>query len=270
VPLLEEEEPVVLDRLCRGWSIYQFQWGYRFNGDDILLAHTAARAAPEARRLLDLGSGIGSVGLLWLAQQPRGARVTLLEAQERSAELCRRTLERNGLLLGEGDADGRRAEVLNGDLRDASVLARAGGGFEVVTSNPPYLQVADKKMPLHHQKRYCNYELRGGAEEFARAAAEQLQPEGVFCMVHRHHRESDVLAAAVAAGFVVRQRITAIARGAPKWVVAVCCKHGSMRAEAPLVGEANTEVVIRDLAGNWTGEWDDICRDLGVFQKQGG
>ena len=118
-------KPVVLDRLCRGWTIHQaaregqlacqlvrdrhgkqlgghvdtsclrarlfrvarrtsalsggnpafhaqVKNGYRFNGDDILLAREAARAAPTATRLLDLGAGTGSVGLFWLAQQPPG------------------------------------------------------------------------------------------------------------------------------------------------------------------------------------------------------
>ncbi|CAE8710397.1 unnamed protein product, partial [Polarella glacialis] len=80
--------PVSLDRLCRGWSIYQVADGYRFNHDDILLAREACRALPTARRCLDLGSGTGSVGLLWLAQQPAEATLTSLEAQEESVELC--------------------------------------------------------------------------------------------------------------------------------------------------------------------------------------
>ena len=36
-------------------SIHQIRGGYRFNGDDILLAREAWHAAPAARNLLDLG-----------------------------------------------------------------------------------------------------------------------------------------------------------------------------------------------------------------------
>ena len=51
-------KPVVLDRLCRGWQIHQVKNGYRFNGDDILLAREACRVGKIGqKRLLDLGSG---------------------------------------------------------------------------------------------------------------------------------------------------------------------------------------------------------------------
>lgn len=72
-------QPVVLDRLCHGWRLHQVKNGYRFNGDDVLLAREALREVP-AGRLLDLGAGTGSVGLLWLAQAK--AHLTALEAQE--------------------------------------------------------------------------------------------------------------------------------------------------------------------------------------------
>ena len=95
--------PVVLDRLCRNWSIHQLRKGYRFNGDDILLASEAFRAKPNATNLLDLGCGTGSVGLLWLARaqaqaqqaqqaQAEGLKLTALEAQEESVELLQRTV----------------------------------------------------------------------------------------------------------------------------------------------------------------------------------
>ena len=50
-------KPVVLDRLCRGWRVHQVKNGYRFNGDDLLLAREAWRAKRESKRLLDLGAG---------------------------------------------------------------------------------------------------------------------------------------------------------------------------------------------------------------------
>ena len=54
-----------------------------FNGDDVLLAREALKEVP-AGRLLDLGAGTGSVGLLWLAQAK--AHLTALEAQEETLD----------------------------------------------------------------------------------------------------------------------------------------------------------------------------------------
>jgi len=89
--LIDSYGKIVLDRLCRGWSIYQFAKGYRFNGDDILLVHVAMAAMPSSNHLLELGSGTGSVSLMWLAQQESTAKVTLVEAQEASTKLCQQS-----------------------------------------------------------------------------------------------------------------------------------------------------------------------------------
>ena len=52
-----------LDRLCGDWHVFQLKKGHRFSLDDIACSWRAANAMPHARRLLDLGCGIGSVGL---------------------------------------------------------------------------------------------------------------------------------------------------------------------------------------------------------------
>ena len=47
-------------------DIAQLKEGHRFSNDDAFCGFFAAEAAPDARRLLDLGSGVGSVGLITL------------------------------------------------------------------------------------------------------------------------------------------------------------------------------------------------------------
>ena len=72
-----------LDHLAGDWRIYQLKGGHRFSADDVLTAWTAARARPQADRLLDLGCGIGSVGLLTLwALQANQPRLVGLEVQQ--------------------------------------------------------------------------------------------------------------------------------------------------------------------------------------------
>ena len=57
---------ITLDILAGDWRIFQLRAGHRFSADDLLTAWTAVRANPTARQVLDLGAGIGSVGLLAL------------------------------------------------------------------------------------------------------------------------------------------------------------------------------------------------------------
>eukprot|EP00439_Symbiodinium_sp_Y106_P032803 s5686_g3.t3 len=225
-------KPVVLDRLCRGWSIHQIRGGYRFNGDDILLAREAWHAAPAARNLLDLGAGTGSVGLFWLAQQPGQSRLTALEAQEESSELLNRSIQLLGLEP--------RVHVIHGDLRDEGIVQGLQAKYDLVTANPPYILPGDRKLPAHSQRRYCYYELRGGPREFAQTASRSLSEEGKFCIVHVASRSADVDRSLADVGLKTVRRLTAFSRGEPKWQVLVCSRSPSDLA----VDEE--ELIVRD------------------------
>src|SRR5439155_26048247 len=79
-------DDLTIDGLTRDWKIAQRRRGHRHSTDDLLTAWYAAEHARERSRLLDLGSGIGSVGLLVLWRSP-GAVLTAIEAQEVSFAL---------------------------------------------------------------------------------------------------------------------------------------------------------------------------------------
>ena len=55
-----------LDRLAGDWWIFQLERGHRYATDDLAVAWAGLRARPDARRVLELGAGTGSVGLLTL------------------------------------------------------------------------------------------------------------------------------------------------------------------------------------------------------------
>ena len=106
---LDRPEALTDDLLCGDWRILQLRRGHRFSTDDVLTAWTAADLRPDARRLLDLGAGIGSVGLQTLWRMGPQARLWMVEVQEVSHQLARRTVERNGL--------GDRVVARHSDLR---------------------------------------------------------------------------------------------------------------------------------------------------------
>ena len=127
-PLAEAE--TTNDLLVGDWFIHQLRRGHRFNTDDLLLAWLARRERPDAETVLDLGCGVGSVGLLTLAGLSPDARLVGVEAQAVSAALYRRTLAQNGLEA--------RVTAREGDLRDPAT-GEAQGRFDLVLANPPYL-----------------------------------------------------------------------------------------------------------------------------------
>src|SRR6186997_923028 len=109
-PVPDEES---LDALSGHFRIFQLRRGHRFSTDDVLTAWYGTTWAPSAARVLDLGSGIGSVGMIaaWLLP---GATFVTIEAQEDSVRLARKSAAYNGL---ESRYDIRRA-----DFRDADAL----------------------------------------------------------------------------------------------------------------------------------------------------
>src|SRR3954466_570043 len=53
-----------LDAISGHFRIFQLRKGHRFSTDDVLTAWYGTSWAPSAGRILDLGSGIGSVAMI--------------------------------------------------------------------------------------------------------------------------------------------------------------------------------------------------------------
>ncbi|MFH1808170.1 MAG: methyltransferase [Pseudomonadota bacterium] len=164
-----------LDRLAGEWWIYQRQHTQRYSTDDILVAHSALEARPQAAQVLDMGAGVGSVGLLTLLGLPASSRLTAVEILADSAGLMRRTIEHNDL--------GSRARVVCGDLREPQVLdARAR--FDLVVANPPYLPERAATASPHAARAAARLELHGDVLAYCQAANRWLAPGGAFCFCH--------------------------------------------------------------------------------------
>lgn len=164
------DDPLSDDAITADYRVHQRVRGHRYSLDDVLTAWVAARRVPEARRILDLGSGIGSVAIM-LAWTHRDAALATIEAQEISFALQRRNVERNGLA-------GRVTQV-HGDFRDEAVRARVGEGFELVTGTPPYFPKEATLPSSDTQRAHARVELRGGVEAYLEAASALVREGGV-------------------------------------------------------------------------------------------
>jgi len=233
-----------LDLLAGDWRIFQLADGHRFSVDDLLTAWTAARARPDAGELLDLGAGIGSVGLLALWRMHPQARLTMVEVQELSHAMARRTVERNGL---EG-----RVRLHHGDLRDWP-----GGAFGLVTGSPPYIPLGRGTISGHPQKAAARFELHGDVFDYCRAAARSLGPGGVFCFCHAA-RDPRPARAVERAGLRVlsRREVRFRAHLPPSIALYACAREGAWRDVPPLV--------VRGRDGRWTEEYLAIREEMGT------
>ncbi|MCM0606203.1 MAG: methyltransferase [Xanthomonadaceae bacterium] len=169
-----------LDALSGHFKIYQRKNGHRYSTDDLLVAWYGTTWCGSAKRVLELGSGIGSVGMI-SAWRLQGAQFVAIEAQEESVALQRKSLELNGL--------NGRYDLRQGDFRDPSVL-RFDEQFDLVLGSPPYFPLGTGGLAEDPQKLGCRFEVRGDVRDYIRVASQHLAPGGVCALVFPMERAS--------------------------------------------------------------------------------
>jgi len=184
-------EPVTLDGLTGAWFIFQRARGHRHSVDDVLTAAYALEACPRVERHLDLGTGIGTVGLLVLWGMGETAALTCVEAQAVSHRLLLANIESNQLT--------ERVTPHLGDLRDFTV----GERFPLITGSPPYFPISAGIVPQDSQKAHARFELRGDVRDYAAAAQRLLEPSGWFVFCFPTPQKERALSAVASAGLRV-------------------------------------------------------------------
>lgn len=248
-PLAGEE--LTVDGLTRDWTLTQRRRGHRHSTDDLLTGWYAAEKGPvERRALLDLGSGVGSVGLLALFRSP-GARLVAVEAQEVSYALLVRNVEGNGLA--------GRVVAIHGDLRSVDL---GGERFDLVTGSPPYFDVRAGVVPADSQKAHARFELRGDVRDYCARARASLAPGGVFvfCLptVQRERAERAVRDAGLA---LVASRDVIPREGASPLFSLYACRLASEHDAAPVLEPPH---VVRDREARVTEAHEAVRASFGL------
>lgn len=147
--------------------------------DSMVLCHFVR--LPKNARVLDLGSGCGTLGLL-LCSRNEACTITGLEIDETAHQSALENIRRNGLEP--------RMESICADLRSVSERF-SPGSFSVCVSNPPYFSggPASRATPIARREDVC------GLRELMEAAAFTLKFGGDFFLVHRPERLAELIAA---------------------------------------------------------------------------
>ena len=160
-------------------TLMQPRRGYRVAIDAVLLA-----AAVEARptdRILDLGAGVGAVGLC-LATRVPGCRIVSIEIQPALAALAERGAGRNGL------AD--RVTTIVHDI--ALPLPSDLGLFDHVATNPPYLAAAVADPSPDRSKALATVESSADLRRWLAVATAAAAADGTVTIIHRADRLEEI------------------------------------------------------------------------------
>lgn len=169
--------------------------GHRAGTDAVLLAATLGAGEGRGATVLDLGCGVGTVGLI-AARLWGQARVTCVDIDADSLDLTAENARLNGL--------SERVETVALDvLAGAAARRRAGlrdGVYDVVLTNPPFLDpsVARLSPDLDRRRAHAFTEDAPATNRLSvwvKSAAALLRPKGRLAIIHRADALAPLLAA---------------------------------------------------------------------------
>lgn len=161
---------------------------YRAGIDTVLLAAAVPVKAAASERVLDVGAGVGVVGLC-IAARVGKAHVTLLEIEPSLAGIARANVARNGLES--------RVDVIAADIEaTARVHAELGlhpGTFSHVVANPPF-HVQGRGRPARDPIKAGAHAMpAGGLERWVKFMARLTTGGGSATLIHRAEALGELL-----------------------------------------------------------------------------
>ena len=166
---------MLMEFLPNGYCLHVADGAFPLSTDSMLLSHFVH--LPKSARVLDLGAGCGTLGILLCASDP-GCQVTGIELSPVAHTAALENIHRNGLQ--------DRMNSICGDLR---FVPFSPGSFDVCLSNPPYFSggPSSREHPLARREDCCT------PEQLFAAAFKALKFGGDFFLVHKPERLAQLI-----------------------------------------------------------------------------
>ena len=190
--IVKKGEGETLDTFYRGRiQILQKKKGYRFSVDAPLLADFIQTQAED--ELLELGTGNGIISLL-LSLKPFH-HITALEIQESLFGLAQKNVRLN--------RQEKKISLLQQDLR----LFRSRKKYDIIFSNPPYLEKDKGHLSLSLEKSIAKHELKCTVLDIMGKTSQLLKKSGRAYFIYPERRRAGLQQAGQSQGmFITRER----------------------------------------------------------------
>lgn len=169
-----------MEYLPNGFTLELSPTAFPLSTDSMVLSHFAK--LPKNARVLDLGAGCGTLGLL-LCSKDSACHITGMELSQEAHTMALENIRRNNL--------DSRMESLCADLRSVSEKF-SPGQFSCCISNPPYFSggPANQSHTIARREDCCT------PDDLFRGAAWALKYGGDFFLVHKPERLAELIAKA--------------------------------------------------------------------------
>ena len=128
---------------------------------------TAAPASAKPLRIADLGTGCGTIPLLWL-KGDKSLKIDAVELQQNACKLAEKSVELNGF------ADNMK--IINADLRELNGILPLGC-YDLVVCNPPYKLGGSGIKNPESAKLIARHESESTLDDICKTAS-KLLPSG--------------------------------------------------------------------------------------------
>ncbi len=178
--ILKENERI--DELHRNnYVIIQDAKRFCFGIDAVLLADFAK--AKKNDIVFDIGTGTGIIPIL-MSAKTEAKKFFAIDIQKESVDMAKRSVSLNNL--------DDKIEIFHLDIKNVFEKFEKNS-INVVTSNPPYMNVGGGIVNKYDAKAIARHEIFCNLEDIIKVTALLLKPNGKFYMVHRPNRLCDII-----------------------------------------------------------------------------
>jgi len=165
-------------------KLLQPKVGFHASIDAVFLA--AAVTVKDHFKVLDIGCGVGSVGLC-ITSRNKNISLTGIDIQQGLVDVAIQNAALNGL--------SEQCRFFHGDIKEEKVIP--DNAFHAVAMNPPYLEGGAHLSSPEKIKATSHGENVSGAtlEDWIKYAHRKLKQGGQLTMIHRADRLDDVIMA---------------------------------------------------------------------------
>ncbi|ALQ40428.1 16S rRNA methyltransferase [Fusobacterium hwasookii ChDC F174] len=177
--MLKDDE--IIEKLDKRLQIIQKNDGYKYGEDTILLFKLFQESLNKKNIiLLDIGTGNGILPIL-LSDNEFLSEIIGIDIQRENIERAIKALELNKI----------RKNIIF-ECMDIKEYKNSNY-FDVIISNPPYMEDNGKKINENEHKAISRHEIKLTLSEFISNAKRLLKPIGSLYFIHRTHRLVEIV-----------------------------------------------------------------------------
>lgn len=239
------------DLQYKNLKIIQDTDGFRFGIDSVLLTEFA-RDIKQGKNIIDLGTGTGILGIL-LSKKINPKKIIGIEIQKEVAKMAEKSIKLNALE--------NKFEIINCNIND---LKLPKNHYDVVITNPPYKKIQTGIISKNEKQQISRFEIYATLEEWIKVSSNLLNSKGLFYMVYRVDRLSELLNTMKKYKLEVKRMrfVHSKASSQSKLVLIKAVKNGNnfLTIEKPLI--------IYNEDGTYTKEIENIYKSKGKINDE--